>query len=162
MTTHHDTDAWPIADLDPIRRLHVLAASIPALHVVERTMPLPLKDVWMVASDLEQTLPAIGPGFVTSLRVLDRQGDRLVADVRGPFGIRDEFQITLRDGWCWMEGRLLGAAMAAVPENEGTRFAWATVMKVPGGQWLAPISELTLRRTLKHLETRVRMATVQT
>ena len=148
--------ASPDIGIDPIRRLQVLRAAIPGLVVVLRSMPMPMHDVWSVASDLESTLPAIGTGFVSSLHIVERNGEHLVADVRGPFGMRDRFDITLRDGWCWMEGRRLSAAMAAVPVDGETCFAWAVRIKIPGNRLLARLSARALTRTLRDLEDRAR------
>lgn len=155
MTASGDRSEWPRAELDPVRRLHVLDATMAGLHVVERLIPAPFADVWHVASDIERELPRLGGGFVTALRITERDGERIVARVEGPFGIRDTFAITLRPGWCWMEGRLLSAAMAAAEADGGTRFAWATRLKVPGGRFASPASSYALRRTLERLETRV-------
>ena len=155
MTPTTERDAWPIAEFDPVRRLHVLAATIPGLCLVERTIPASFEDVWNLASDLEYELPRLGTGFVTDLRITHRDGDELVARVHGPLGIRDDFAITLRPGWCWMEGHALSAAMAATATPDGTLFAWAARMKIPGGGLLRPLSSRSLRRTLATLEEHV-------
>jgi hypothetical protein len=151
MTSQHQP-SWPVAELDPIRRLRVLTESVPALTMTERMIPLEFDRLWQVASDLERTFPNLGGGYVTSLHVIERDGERMVADVRGRFGLRDTFAITLRPGWCWMEGRVLTAAMAARPEAGGTRFAWASQVKLPGGRLLNPAARLSLHRTLERLE----------
>lgn len=155
MTHPGDPSTWPRAELDPVRRVRVLAATVPGLCVVERVIPAPFSDVWDIASDLERELPGLGGGFVTSLRIIEHDGDHIVARVDGPFGIRDTFAITLRPGWCWMEGRVLAAAMAASPLDEGTGFAWATRLKIPGGRFASRPPTYAVRRTLERLETRV-------
>jgi hypothetical protein len=151
MTSQHQS-SWPVAELDPIRRLRVLTESVPQLTMTERMIPLEFDGLWQVASDLERTFPDLGGGYVTSLHVTERDGERLVADVRGRFGLRDTFTITLRPGWCWMEGRVLTAAMAARPEAGGTRFAWASQVKLPGGRLFKPVARISLHRTLERLE----------
>lgn len=103
-------------------------------------------------------LPRLGGGFVTALRIIEREGERIRADVHGPMGIRDEFAIVLRPGWCWMEGRVLSAAMAARAEGEGTRFGWSANVRLPGGLLLRPLSSRALDRTLIRLEGHVRGA----
>lgn len=148
--------SWPVAELDPIQRLYVMAAAVPGLVVVERAMPVPFAAVWTVASDLEHELPGLGGGFVTSCRYLTIEGERREALVRGPAGIRDRFRIILRPGWCWMDGHLLAAGMAAVPTATGTRFAWAAGLRLPGGRLLRPVARRPLLRTLAALEARAR------
>lgn len=147
---------WPVAELDPVRRLHVMAAGVPGMLVVEREMTVPFEAVWAVASDLEHELPGLGGGWVTSFRYLAVHGERREALVHGPVGIRDRFRIVLRPGWCWMEGRALAAGMAAVPTGAGTRFAWASGLRLPGGRLLRPLTRRSLARTLAALEQRAR------
>lgn len=147
---------WPVAELDPVRRLHIMAAAIPGVQVLEREMPLPFAAVWAVASDLEHELPGLGGGWVSSFRYLTIDGERREALVHGPVGIRDRFRIVLRPGWCWMDGRVLAAGMAAVPSGTGTRFAWASGVRLPGTRLLRPVTRRALARTLTGLERRVR------
>lgn len=138
----------PVAELDPVRRLQVLAAVTLGIAVVERIIDAPFDDVWSIASDIEHELPRLGARFVTSLRIIERDGERLRADVRGPIGIRDEFVIVLRPGWCWMEGHVLSAAMVARAEGDDTLFAWATNLRLPDGKLRRPLSKRSLHRTL--------------
>lgn len=145
---------WPVAELDPIRRLHVMAAVVPGLVVVEREMAVPFESVWAVASDLEHELPGLGGGFVTSLRYVSVDGERREALVHGPVGIRDRFRIVLRPGWCWMDGHMLVAGMAAVPHGAGTRFAWAAGLRLPGSRLMRPLTRRSLADTLAGLEER--------
>lgn len=146
---------WPVAELDPIRRLRVLAAATPGMTVVERVIDASFNEVWSIASDIERELPRLGGGFVTALRIIERDGERLRADVHGPMGIRDEFAIVLRPGWCWMEGRVLSAAMAARSEGTATRFGWCANVRLPGGRLLRPLATHSLDRTLVRLERHV-------
>ncbi len=155
MTHTNERHSWPVAELDPVRRLRVLASTIPGLCLVERTIPAPFDDVWSMASDLEYELPRLGGHFVGDFRITQRNGDRIIARVYGPLGIRDDFAITLRPGWCWMEGHVLSAAMAASVTPDGTLFAWAARLKLPGGRLLTPLSARSLRRTLERLEAHV-------
>ena len=148
-------ESWPVAELDPVRRLRVLADVMPWLTVAERVIPAPFEAVWDIASDLENELPRLEGGYVRSLRITRAEGERLEALVHGPVGIRDTFAIVLRRGWCWMEGRVLCAAMAATPAEEGTRFAWAAGLRLPGGGLLHPFTRRALDRTLQRLERHV-------
>lgn len=135
--------AWPVASFDPVRRLHTLVAGIPGSVIVERVIPAPFDTVWDRVSDLEQSVPE-SEWHVRSLRITQTDGDRLNADVRGLGGIHDRFAIVLRPGWCWMQGRILVAGMAAVPVPEGTRVAWAGGLRAPG----SVVFRLVLRRSL--------------
>lgn len=53
------SDSWPVVDLDPVRRLRVLAASVPGTAFAEGAIAVPFDQVWSVASDLADTLPAV-------------------------------------------------------------------------------------------------------
>jgi hypothetical protein len=150
---------WPTADLDPIRRLRVLADATGAGLFVEGIIALPFEQVWAVASDLEAELPSLLPD-VRSLRITHVQGDRLAADVRGYLGLRARFAIVLRPGWCLMQSRFLLGGMAALPTSEGdeTRFAFLGKLRIPGLRivrpLLAPLERRVGRKILTRLEHR--------
>ncbi|HEY7048396.1 MAG TPA: hypothetical protein VH373_14350 [Jatrophihabitantaceae bacterium] len=139
---------WPKADLDAVRRLHVLAAAVPGAVTAEALLPAPFDQVWAVAADLEGELPQYLPD-VRSLRLTRVAGEQLEADARGYAGLRAHFDIVLRPGWCVMRSRFLLGAMAAVAEGDHTRFAFLTGAQLPGqrlvgpalgvlGRWAAP------------------------
>lgn len=146
--------ASPVTHLDPVRRLHALVAGIPGAVVVERVIPAPLALVWDRISDLERSVPE-SEWHVRSLRIIRANGDRLEADVHGIGGTRDRFSIVLRPGWCWMQGRLLYAGMAAVAAPEGTRVAWAAGLRFPGSAALRPVLRHSLDRSLRRLDRRL-------
>lgn len=115
--------SWPQASLDPIQRLRVLAGALPGVGMVERTIDAPYERVWGFVADLEHSVPAFD-GLVASLRVVSRDGDRLVVMARSVLARRaTRFDVELGDGWCWMESRVYLVGMAAVPDGERTRFA---------------------------------------
>ncbi len=147
--------SWPVAELDPVRRLRVMAAAAGAV-VVERRIPAPFEVVWAMASDLERELPRLG-WYVHSLRVVHVSGDHLVLDVRGPMGVRDHFDAVLRPGWCWCQGRVLRVGMAATPlPGGGTLFAAAAGLRLPGAGVLRPALRRSLVRVLDRTERHVR------
>ena len=78
---------WPTTDLDPVRRLRVLAAAIPGASVTERVMDAPWVDVWRVLSDLDGGFTAIQPDM-SWLHVELHEGSHVVASVRSRFGMR--------------------------------------------------------------------------
>lgn len=129
--------SWPVAELDTIRRLRVLAAAVPGAVVAEATINAPFERVWAVAADLEQELPNY-LADVRSLRITRRDGERLEAHARGYAGLRARFDVVLRPGWCVMRSRFLLGAMAAIPEGDRTRFAFLGGTHIPAQRLAAP------------------------
>ncbi|TWF90475.1 hypothetical protein FHX73_13522 [Kitasatospora viridis] len=143
-----------VAELDPIRRLRVLAATLPgAYRHREVLLPAPVDRVWAVAADLEGELPHLLP-TVRSFRYTSGEGERRTALAVGRFGQRAEFEVVLRPGWCLMQSRFVLGAMAAVPAEGGTRFATLGGLRVPGARVLRPLTGLLgatgLRRLAEH------------
>ncbi|MGI9092623.1 MAG: hypothetical protein ACR2FF_04105 [Mycobacteriales bacterium] len=132
------TQSWPVADLDPIRRLRVMAASIRGAGVAERVVPATVDQVWAVASDLENELPHLVRDF-RSVRVSGRDGDRLTMHARGLLGQRARFDVVLEPGWCWCQSRFLLCGMAAAPHPDGTTFGFLGGVRLPVAGVLAPL-----------------------
>lgn len=150
--------SWPVAELDPVRRLRALTSGMPGAVVVEEVIPASFETVWEIASDLENEVPR-SEWHVRSLRITHADGDRLEALVHGLMGIHDKFAIVLRPGWCWMQGRLLLAGMAATPVEGGTLFAFATGLRVPAAGFLRPVLRRGADRSLRRLVRRVEEGT---
>jgi len=147
------TQPWPVAELDGISRLHVLAAMTPGAVVVETILSQRLDQVWSVAADLERELPR----YLRDVRrftITRREGDRLEADARGYLGLRAHFDVLLRPGWCVMRSRFLLGAMAAEPTVDGTRFAFLGGFRVPGLRTVAPVIRLVGRPAVAHVVSR--------
>lgn len=155
------TPIWPVAELDAIRRLRVLAAAVPGAVADEITIDAPFAQVWAVAADLENELPTYLRD-VRSLHITRADGERLEADARGYAGLRARFDIVLRPGWCVMRSRFLIGAMAAVPDGDRTRFAFLGGVHIPAqriagpalrtiGRWAAPaaLANFTERAQLR-------------
>lgn len=140
---------WPVADLDPIRRLQVIAATTPGVIYAEQHIPARFDVVWAVASDLEAELPRIVTD-VAAFQVTASAGDRLQARARSRLGLRARFDVVLRPGWCLMQSRFLIFGMAAVPEAGGTRFAGLGGLRLPGAQLLGPVNRRLLTGRLGH------------
>ena len=107
---------WPVADLDPVRRMRVLAAATPGVAYAEKLIPAPFSVVWETASDLEHELPRM----ITDLRsfeITSTRGERLTARARGRLGQHARFDVVLRPGWCVMQSRFLIGGMAAAPKG---------------------------------------------
>jgi hypothetical protein len=136
---------WPVADLDPVRRMRVLAAATPGVGYVERLIPGPFDTVWAAASDLEHELPRM----ITDLRsfeITSAEGERLTARAHGRLGQRAQFDVVLRPGWCVMQSRFIIGGMAAVPEGQATRFAFLGGFRLPGMRLLDPVLRPVGRR----------------
>jgi hypothetical protein len=155
MSQHHD---WPVAELDPVRRLRVLASVRGGLYV-EGVIAAPFEAVWAVAADLEGELPRYLPD-VRWLRVTAATGDRLEAYARSRLGLRARFDVVRRPGWCLLQSRFLIGGIAATPAGQGSRVAFLGAFRVPGLRLLRPLLAPLERRVgamiLRRLEARVR------
>jgi hypothetical protein len=132
---------WPIADLDPVRKLRVMAAAIPGTDLSEWTIDAPPELVWQVASNLQVEMPRLVRDF-RSVTVTPGAGERLVMHARGYLGQRARFDVELSPGWCWMQSRFLLCGMAAAPDPGGTRFGFLGGLRVPGVTLLHPLVHL--------------------
>jgi hypothetical protein len=108
--------------VDPVTRLHVLAAAFPGSMVVEREISAPFAAVWRVIADLERMLPRYETA-VASARVIDRQGERLRVRVTLAAGREEEMDARLTPGWCLMQGPSAVAAFAARSTGAGVLLA---------------------------------------
>jgi hypothetical protein len=143
------TEEWPAADLDPVRRLRVLAASVRfPVYVSEVVVPAPVEQVWAVASDLERELPRC-ISTVHEVRITHAEGDRLELMAFGTLGQRARFDVVLRPGWCLMRSRFVLGAMAAVPEAGGTRFASLGGFRLPGARLASPLLNVMGNRAMR-------------
>ncbi|MBD0672278.1 hypothetical protein [Streptomyces sp. CBMA156] len=156
------TDEWPTVELDPVRRLRVLAAAGAGRPLfAERRLAAGFDAVWSVASDLSGELP----GLISGLRsfevgpAADGRDGRLDGLAVSAVGHRERFEIVLRSGWCLMQSRVLLGGMAAAPEGDGTRFALLAGLRVPGAgpvqQLLGGLTERRGEVLLDRLERRV-------
>lgn len=150
---------WPAAELDPVRRMRVLAAATPGVAYAEKLIPARFDAVWETASDLEHQLPRM----ITDLRsfeITGARGERMTARARGRLGQRARFDVVLRPGWCVMQSRFLIGGMAAAPEGEGTRFAFLGGLRLPGIRLLDPLFRPAARplalRPIRQLEHQLR------
>jgi hypothetical protein len=149
---------WPVANLDPVRRMRVLAATTPGVAYAEKFIPAPFDAVWAAASDLEHELPRM----VTDLRsfeITSARGERLTARARGRLGQRAQFDVVLRPGWCVMQSRFIIGGMAAVPDGQATRFAFLGAFRLPGMRLLdavlRPAGQRLALRPINRLENRL-------
>lgn len=115
------TELWPTADLDPVRRLRILAAGVPGARVVERELDAPFERVWAVMADLEGGFGEFQTDM-SRVTVTGRDGDRVAALARSRFGFRARLHGVLRPGWCWLQSRFL-------------ILAWPRPRPRPAGPW---------------------------
>ncbi|MFJ7205875.1 hypothetical protein ACIQWR_20355 [Streptomyces sp. NPDC098789] len=124
---------WPAVEIDPLRRLKVIASASKYPSYGERLFDAPFDALWAVASDLERELPHIVPGL-RSFAVTGSGNDRLTGRAVSVLGHGEHFDIVLRPGWCLMQSKVLVGGMAAVAEGERTRFAFYSSLRFPGGR----------------------------
>jgi hypothetical protein len=143
---------WPVAELDNVRLLRVLAAGIRGAAVTERVIDAPIGEVWARLADLEGDFTRIQPDM-SSLRVTTVDGERVEALARSRYGMRARFDGVLRPGWCWLASRFLLIGMAAAAEPGGrTRVALTGGIRVPGKAAIVPIGvRREARRSLDRL-----------
>ncbi|MFI9329044.1 SRPBCC family protein [Kitasatospora sp. NPDC052868] len=151
---------WPVADFDPVRRLHVIAAATPGGAVHETVIDVPFDQVWAVAADLEGRLPRWLPD-IRSVRLGEGPAEgRRQALVVGHSRLRARFDVEQAPGWCLMRSRFLLGGLAARPESDGTRFAFLGAFRLPGAALLAralhPVTEPLADRSLRRFERLVR------
>jgi hypothetical protein len=118
-------EAWPTATLDGVRRLRVLAAVLPGVHLEEREVELPFERVWRLLTDLERNVPRFDRN-VASLRVTQRNASSLRVVVRTPGGLSLPFQVEIEDGFMWMQAParsyVVGIGAGAINDHH-TRYA---------------------------------------
>ena len=150
-----------MSELNAIQRLRVLAAAIPGAAVAEDVLDAPFDAVWAGATDFEH----VGgiEILIKNPRITYREpdpetgGERVKVQYKiRPLGIKDEIDVDLRPGWCWMQSDMAVAAMAAVPEGERTRFAHLEAVRLPGKRLAKPmlLAKMALARELKRFERR--------
>ena len=132
---------WPVADLDPVRKLRVMAAATPGTDLTEIIIDAPPEVVWQVAGNLQAEMPRLVRDF-RSVAVTPGTGEDLVMHARGYLGQRARFEVRIRPGWCWMQSRFLLCGMAAAPDSLGTRFGFLGGIQAPGATLLHPLLHL--------------------
>lgn len=84
-------------ELDPIRRLRILAAMHPGCALAEALLDAPFDAVWAIAGDLEQGVPRYEP-TVKDVHIVQRRGERIVLTAGDVRGRRQTFHAILRPG----------------------------------------------------------------
>lgn len=155
-------DGWPTADLDPLRRLRVLASAAASPAYAERHFDVPFDTLWSVVSDLERELPHLLPevrSFTLTSAPGGGDGGRLTGEAAGALGRRERFEVVLRPGWCLLQSKALVSGVAAVPDGTGCTVAVFISPRVPGaepaGELGGPAAERCASRLLDRLARRL-------
>jgi hypothetical protein len=145
--------SWPVAELDPVRHLHVMAAAVRGARVTERVLDAPLADVWAILTDFADGFAAVQPDM-RRVRLARRDGEQVSIAAVSRHGFRALLHGTVRPGWCWLQSRFLIIAMAATSEPGGqTRVALTGGVRLPGRAAIVPIGvRREARRSLDRLE----------
>ncbi len=96
------SEAWPAATLDGVRRLEVLAAVLPGVHLEWRDVDLPFERVWTFMSDIERNVPRFDRD-VASVRVTHRDENRLRIVTRTRHGLVVPFRVEIERGFMLMQ-----------------------------------------------------------
>lgn len=136
---------WPVTDLDPVRRMRVLASALPSGAFGQLRIEAPFDQVWTYLADLDHSIPDL-IGFI---RRFDLAADGS-ARATGVLGNRGRFAVDLREGWCVMQDRFVVGGFAAVPDDGGTLLAGCGAVRTPGVRKAAPLlfGERAVLRTL--------------
>jgi hypothetical protein len=111
-----------VEPLDPVDRLHVLAAALPGAVVAERTLAATFDHVWQVVTDLEAMTPRYEAN-VSAVEVVERRGERARVLVTLPGGRREAMDVRIIPGWCLMHSESTVVAFGARPMGHRTVLA---------------------------------------
>jgi hypothetical protein len=118
-------EAWPEATLDGVRRLRVLAAVLPGVHLEEREVDVPFERVWAFMTDIERNVPRFDRD-VASVRVTHREGNQLRIVTRTRRGLVAPFRVEIENGFMLMQAParayVVGSAAHALDDGR-TRYA---------------------------------------
>jgi hypothetical protein len=129
---------WPQAQLDGVRRLHVMAAAVRGATVAERLVEAPFAQVWQLLQDLEGSFGEILPDM-RHVQILRREGSQVEALARSRYGMRALLRGELSEGYCWLQSRFVLIGVAARAEGAGTRVAITGGVRVPGRAAIVPV-----------------------
>lgn len=147
------SNTWPVAELDAIQRLRILAAAVPGAAVTERLVDAGIERVWAILADFPDGFTQVQPDM-RAVRVTQRAGEEVTLHAVSRHGMRARLHGTERTGWCWLQSRYLIIAMAAVQEPDArTRVALTGGIRLPGRAAILPLGvRREARRSLDRLE----------
>jgi hypothetical protein len=108
--------------LDPVVRLHLMAAALPGAVVAERTLAAAFDRVWRVVTDFEAMTPRYESN-VRAVELVERQGERarIAVTLRG--GQVETMTARTLPGWCLMHSASTVVAFGARPVGHQTLLA---------------------------------------
>jgi hypothetical protein len=139
---------WPVADLDPVRRMRVLASALPAGAYAQLRVDAPFERVWGYLADMDRSIPEL----ISFIRRFELGADGS-AVATGLLGNRGRFDVELRDGWCVMQDRFVVGGFAAVADGDGTLVAGCGAVRTRGVRKVVPLlfGERSVLRTLTRI-----------
>ncbi|NUR59042.1 MAG: hypothetical protein HOV87_10265 [Catenulispora sp.] len=153
---------WPVADLDPVRRMRVLASALPGGGFAQLRIEAPVERVWSYVADLDRSIPDL-IGFLRRFELRDDG----TAIATGLLGNRGRFEVDLRDGWCVMQDRFVVGGFAAVANeragaDQATILAACAAVRIAGVRRIVPlvcsgsfVGDRTVLKTLRKVQRRV-------
>ncbi|MEY9863098.1 hypothetical protein ABH935_008747 [Catenulispora sp. GAS73] len=158
MSSTGSTGNWPVADLDAVRRMRVLASALPSAAYAELRVEAPFERVWGYLADLDRSVPDL-IGFIRRFE-LRTDGSALAT---GLLGNRGRFAVELREGWCVMQDRFVVGGFAAVADGTGTLVAGCGAVRTAGVRKVAPLlfGEHAVLRTLGKVRSHVESPSAQ-
>ncbi|MEE1807691.1 hypothetical protein [Streptomyces sp. BE133] len=149
---------WPTTpELDPVRRLHALAAGVRGARVTTREIPAPYAAVHPLLADIDGELSRLVPDM-RRLKLTRADGDRVEAVARSRYGMHARFHGVRRPGWLWLQSRFVLIGMAATPSPTApghTLVAFTGGVRLPGRAALIPLGVSRAgRRVLSRLAAR--------
>jgi hypothetical protein len=139
-------EAWPEAMLDGVRRLRVLAAVLPGVHLEEREVDVSFERVWGFMTDIERNVPRFDRD-VASVRVTYREGNHLRVVTRTRRGLVVPFRVEIESGFMLMQAParayVVGSAAHAL---DGGRTRYAHMEGVP-----RQVGRIRSARTARHV-----------
>ena len=143
---------FPVADLDPVRRMQVLASALPGGGFARLRIETPFERVWAYLADLDRSIPEL-IGFLRRFELRDDG----TAIATGPLGNRGRFEVDLRDGWCVMQDRFVVGGFAAFADGQATILAACAAVRIAGVRRIVPLvfGNRTVLKTLRKVQRRV-------
>lgn len=137
---------WPVAELDAVRRMRVLASALPGGGFAQLRIDAPFERVWGYLADLERSIPEL-IGFIRRFELQDAG----TAVATGLAGNRGRFDVELRDGWCVMQDRWVVGGFAAVADGDSTLVAACGAVRTRGVRRVVPLlfGDRTVLSTLR-------------
>lgn len=132
------TADWPTAHLDPVSRLHIVAAGIAGAAVTQQVVPAGFDTVWSMLTDFEGEFTRIQPDM-HRVRVVSVDGENVTVLAVSRLGLQARLHGVARTGWCWLQSRNLIIAMAAQPAPGGTVVALTGGIRIPFRRAILPL-----------------------